>query len=150
MRSDAPSAIDIRKPLGRLLRRADFLFVRDGFRGTATGVVIQGRRRGDSADGAVRYGLTATKKLGNAVVRNRVRRRLRAAAERFLPELALGGVDYVLIGRDATAERTWTDLVDDVETALKKLHRALNAAAALSARDQAASGATTTETIHKD
>ena len=68
-----------------------------------------------------RVGFTVTKKVGNAVVRNRVRRRLRAAAAEVLPGGASPGTDYVLIGRTATLRRPYSDLVGDVEAALKRL-----------------------------
>lgn len=71
---------------------------------------------------AMRVGITATRKLGGAVVRNRVRRRLRALAAKFLPELGRAGCDYVLIGRPLTAARPYAELCDDLRMALTKLH----------------------------
>ena len=72
--------------------------------------------------GEKRLGLTASKKLAkSAVVRNRIRRRLRAAAREVLPLYAKGGADYVLIGRPETPERPWPDLVKDLIWCLKKL-----------------------------
>ncbi len=68
----------------------------------------------------VRFGLTATKKLGNAVARNRARRRLRALAEKLLASLARPG-DYVLIAREAVLTQSFADLEKDLEGALKKL-----------------------------
>lgn len=70
--------------------------------------------------GAVRYGLTATKKIGNAVKRNRARRRLRALAENILCKKAKGG-DYVLIAREATLTRDFALMADELEKALQKL-----------------------------
>ena len=79
-------------------------------------------RRGGEAEG-VRVGFTCTKKVGNAVARNRAKRRLREAARMVLPQLGRDGWDYVLIGRvDITASRIFTDLVGDLETAVGKLH----------------------------
>jgi ribonuclease P protein component len=71
---------------------------------------------------AMRVGITATRKLGGAVVRNRVRRRLRALAAKILPELGLSGCDYVLIGRPLTAARPHPDLCNDMRVALAKVH----------------------------
>jgi ribonuclease P protein component len=65
-----------------------------------------------------------SKKIGGAVQRNRVRRRLREAARLTLPDLAQGGFDYVLIGRGGTAERSFADLRNDLRQALERLHRA--------------------------
>lgn len=72
----------------------------------------------------IRFGLTVTKKVGNAVVRNRVRRRLRALALAGLPGAGKPGFDYVLIGRVATISRPHAALVKDLETALKRVHDA--------------------------
>jgi ribonuclease P protein component len=85
------------------------------------GMVVQMRARGDSAP--PRVGFTATKKLGNAVVRNRVKRRLREIARLRLEALARPGHDYVLIGRAPTAHRPFPDLEHDLNSALKRLHR---------------------------
>lgn len=71
---------------------------------------------------AVRIGITATRKLGGAVVRNRVRRRLRALAALLLPELGRTGCDYVLIGRSLTAARPHPELCNDLRVALAKVH----------------------------
>ena len=73
---------------------------------------------------AIRFGLTATKKIGNAVVRNRTRRRLRELANEILSAEGQPGYDYVLIGRAATKHRTWDGLRTDLRSALKKVHKA--------------------------
>lgn len=90
------------------------------------GLVLQ-VGRGDTRDGstdqgaAMRVGFTASRKVGNAVARNRVRRRLRAAAEEILPVHAKPGRDYVLIGRLATLRRPFHALLGDLENALKRV-----------------------------
>jgi ribonuclease P protein component len=86
------------------------------------GLTLQARNRGD--EGSPRVGFTATKKLGNAVVRNRVKRRLREIARQHLAAAALPGHDYVLIGRQPAFARTFADLEKDFTTALKRLHTA--------------------------
>ncbi|MGE0046110.1 MAG: ribonuclease P protein component [Hyphomonadaceae bacterium] len=79
-------------------------------------VLVEARRR--AAKGPIRLGLTATKKIGGAVVRNRARRRLREAARALLPEYGLKGVDYVLVARAKTPAAPWAALLDDVRNAL--------------------------------
>ncbi len=91
------------------------------------GMVVQMRARGDEAP--PRVGFTATKKLGNAVMRNRVKRRLRELARLQLDVLAKPGHDYVLIGRAPTSERAFPDLEKDLTSALKRLHRTAHLAA---------------------
>ena len=86
------------------------------------GLVLQACRRGaGEADSGPRLGLTASRKVGNAVARNRARRRLRAAAEKVLPAAAEAGYDYVLIARNATSGRPFAALVGDLERGLKRL-----------------------------
>ena len=67
----------------------------------------------------MRVGYTVTKKIGNAVARNRIKRRFRAAAREVLPGLAEPGHDYVLIARPTALDRPWTALLDDLRRALK-------------------------------
>ena len=76
--------------------------------------------RGDG-DPTVRLGFTATRKVGNAVIRNRAKRRLREAARALAPQLAVAGSDYVFIARMGTADRAWDRLLDDVKSALTRL-----------------------------
>jgi ribonuclease P protein component len=70
---------------------------------------------------AIRVGFTVTKKVGNSVIRNRVRRRLRAVADQVLVDTAASGLDIVIIGRMGTIERPYTALIKDLKIALKKL-----------------------------
>ncbi|MGR3701929.1 MAG: ribonuclease P protein component [Paracoccaceae bacterium] len=105
--------------------RADFLrCARAGRQGTA-GMMVQARqRRSDEAVSGIRVGFTCTKKVGNAVARNRAKRRLREVARMVLPAHGRDGWDYVLIGREgATADRPFEDLKQDLISALKKLHQ---------------------------
>jgi ribonuclease P protein component len=105
--------------------RADFLrCARAGRQGTA-GMMLQARqRRPDEGVTGIRVGFTCTKKVGNAVARNRAKRRLREAARLVLPDHGRDGWDYVLIGREtATAARPFEDLKRDLISALKKLHQ---------------------------
>lgn len=110
-----------RRPhIDRLRKRRDFLAAATGRKWAATSLVLQARKREDEAE--PRIGFTVTRKVGSAVVRNRARRRLRAAAGEILPLLAKQGYDYVLVGRAATLNRAWPDLLDDLRTAFAKVH----------------------------
>jgi ribonuclease P protein component len=103
----------------RLTRRAEFLRVAaKGRKAPAPGLVLQALPREDA--GPARVGFTVTRKVGNAVVRNRARRRLRAAAQQVLAEQPLAGVDLVLIGRDATLRRPFPELIADLKGALAR------------------------------
>ena len=86
------------------------------------GFVLQLRRR-DDGDPAIRVGFTVTKKIGGAVVRNRMKRRLRALAREILPERGLPGADHVLIGRSGGIERNFALLRDEFVRALGKAER---------------------------
>lgn len=103
----------------RLKRRAEFLRVAaKGRKAPVHGLVLQALARDDG--GPARIGFTVTKKVGNAVVRNRTRRRLKEAARLLLREAPVAGVDLVVIGRDATRGRQFTDLIGDLRRALAK------------------------------
>jgi ribonuclease P protein component len=75
----------------------------------------------DDGDSTMRVGFTVTKKIGNAVVRNRMKRRFRALARETLPELGIAGADHVLIGRAGGIERDYSSLASELKRALKKL-----------------------------
>ena len=103
-----------------LKKRADFLRVKAaGRRWVAAGLVLQMRDRDDGGPALVGY--TVSKKVGNAVERNRVRRRLRAAVCESLG--ARPGRDYVVIGRRAALTRRWQALVGDLKTAADRIER---------------------------
>jgi ribonuclease P protein component len=113
--------------LARLKRRAEFLRVAGkGRRSVTPGFILQAWRRPDAAlaDAAVdaaRIGFTASRKVGIAVVRNRARRRLRAAVAEVMPLHAAAGHDYVLVARAGTVSRPFAALLADLERALKEL-----------------------------
>lgn len=111
-------------PVSVLRKRADFLAAARARRQGTASMMVQGRKRGEDGLG-MRVGFTCSKKVGNAVARNRAKRRLRAAAHEVLPVSGRIGWDYVLIGRkDITAERPFEALKGDLIHALKKLHPA--------------------------
>ena len=106
-------------PPERLKRRAEFLRVAaKGRKAPMPGLVLQALARGD--DAPARIGFTVTRKVGNAVVRNRTRRRLKEAARLLLREHSVSGVDLVLIGRDKTRARPFVALQEDLRRALAK------------------------------
>lgn len=106
-----------------LRKRAEFLRAASARRQGMPGFLLQARERGD--EGGFRVGYTCSKKLGNAVARNRAKRRLRAVARAVMPQAARPGWDYVLVGRpQATIARDFTDLCADLRAALARIHTA--------------------------
>jgi len=103
----------------RLKQRADFLAAAQGAKAHGAAFVLQARARGDTA--APRFGFTASKKVGSAVERNRVRRRLREIVRRHAALLAENGHDYVLIGRRAALQAPFEAMVADFTGALTRL-----------------------------
>ncbi len=86
------------------------------------GFVLLVRDRQDG-DPGIRLGITVTKKIGGAVVRNRMKRRFRAIARELLPTAGVAGADHVLIGRSGGIERPFADLKAELAKALAKLAR---------------------------
>jgi ribonuclease P protein component len=107
----------------RLRQRADFLAAASGIKTTATAFVLQARKRSD--DGPARLGFTVSKKVGNAVERNRVRRRLREIVRSGASRMR-SGHDYVLIGRRAALKLPFTRIAQDFEGALHRVHAGRN------------------------
>jgi ribonuclease P protein component len=106
----------------RLKRRADFLAVAGQRRKyVAPGLILQACRRNAVERNSARLGFTASRKVGISVVRNRARRRLKAAAQQVLERHAAPGHDYVVIARGETLTRKFPDLLLDLETAMRRL-----------------------------
>ncbi len=101
-------------------KRSDFLAANRGKRYATPGFVLLVKDRHDD-DPAIRLGITITKKVGNAVVRNRMRRRFRELARDMLADKGQAGADHILIGRDGGIEREFGELRADMARALDKL-----------------------------
>lgn len=103
-------------------KRADFLAAQAGTSFASTGVVVQIHKRGDK--NPPRLGITATRKIGGAVTRNRARRRLRALGQTLISRYGKPGHDYVLIARYNTAHLPWQTLASNLTAKLSKHHEA--------------------------
>lgn len=108
-----------------LKKRPDYLRVAASRkRWVSTSMIIQTCEHDPKNDpDQVRVGLTASKKVGNAVVRNRTRRRLREIVRQIFPRHAKRGHDYVIIARNGCDEKTFDDLIRDAKWCLKRLHQ---------------------------
>ena len=111
-----------------LKRRSEFLRTRNGPRSATPCFVLEAKRReadgGDTNAQAPRFGFTVSKKVGGAVERNRIKRRLKAAVREVVCEHSRGDFDYVLIARRAALEARYAAMVADLIEALKRVHRA--------------------------
>ena len=122
-----------------LKKRSEFLSVRGGRRWSTPAFLLEGRRRKTRHGAAAapenqtahrssdatgpRFGFTVTKKMGNAVVRNRIRRRLRAAVADLAPQLADPTFDYVVLARRPAFDYSFEQLRIDLRTAFERIHR---------------------------
>jgi ribonuclease P protein component len=129
--ADTP-AVAAAKPaavrLTTLKRRHEFLRVRGGGRWATAAFVLEGKQRDSRAAESraaaeiPRFGFTVSKRVGNAVERNRIRRRLKAAVRDVLLERARQDYDYVLIARRPALDASYAALVSDLAEALKRVH----------------------------
>jgi ribonuclease P protein component len=120
-----PGAFSVSR-LSVLTQRADFLRAARARRQPMPGFLLQARLRApdEPAETPIRIGYTCSKKVGNAVARNRAKRRLREIARAILPVDGQPGWDYVLVGRQgATADMPFDQLKSDLAQALRTLHR---------------------------
>ncbi|CUH42319.1 Ribonuclease P protein component [Ruegeria atlantica] len=122
---EPPPAASVCAPesLTVLRKRSDFLKAARARRQGTSSMMVQARKRTPDETAGIRVGFTCSKKVGNAVARNRAKRRLREAARAVLPVNGHDGWDYVLIGRaETTAARPYEALLDDLRYALRKVH----------------------------
>lgn len=116
--------------LETMRKRAEFLAVRGGSRWSAPAFVLETKERRSTPDDlpcpapGARFGFTITKKIGNAVVRNKIRRRLKAALEPLVDRLAQPSNDYVVVARRAAFDIPFATLQKDLERALQRVHHA--------------------------
>jgi ribonuclease P protein component len=104
--------------------RADFVRAAQGLRRRTPSLTLEvcPTPEPQAHENAVRFGVTASRKVGGAVQRNRAKRRLRAAAHAVLPLSAVGGNDYVLVAQRDTLTRTFEALVSDLARAVRTVH----------------------------
>lgn len=131
----------------RLKQRADFLAATAGAKAPVSGFVLQARDRRE--DGPVRVGFTCSKKVGNAVERNRVRRRLREVVRLAPPEAMRPGHDYVLIGRRTALNLPFERLVEDFNRALGRVHGAAKDGGTNGGSGSARAGGRPNDTPHR-
>jgi ribonuclease P protein component len=114
--------------IGTLNSRTDFLRIRGGARWSARAFLMEAKRRdrGDPVRDQPRIGFTVTKKLGSSVIRNRIRRRLRAAAADVLPVHGAGDCDYVVVAREPALRQPFAALVADMRTAVERVNGRLS------------------------
>tara|TARA_B100000575_G_scaffold289538_1_gene291484 strand:+ start:1617 stop:2075 length:459 start_codon:yes stop_codon:yes gene_type:complete len=115
---------------GALRQRRDFLFVKHkGVRQVMTHFILQAAVKQNTATSqpalSYRTGVTASKKVGNAVARNRAKRRMRALFRKLECDHAISGTDYVLVARHSLVQAAWAELLADFSIAAKRIHKKL-------------------------
>ncbi|MEL7428717.1 MAG: ribonuclease P protein component [Pseudomonadota bacterium] len=112
-------------PIASLKKRRDFLRLRNSKRSQSKNFTVQGGLSSDPKD-TIRVGFTVTTKIGNAVVRNRIKRRLRQVANSVLPIKGLRGFDYVVIARRAALRAEFAEMTAQFASALDHIHKGSN------------------------
>ncbi|WP_428332983.1 ribonuclease P protein component [Novosphingobium sp.] len=120
MTDDRTALPGTRLSLGIVRKRADFVAANHGVRVARPGFVLLVKQPAANRDG-VRFGVTVTRKIGNAVARNRMKRRFRALLRETLPDQGIAGADHVLIGREGGIERDFAALRTELQAALARI-----------------------------
>ncbi len=107
-----------------MTKRSEFLAANRGLRFPMPGFVLLVRPRGDN-DVSLGVGFTVSKKVGNAVVRNRMKRRFRELARAALPQRGIAGADHVMIGRPSDREMPFSEIAEQLDNALARAARKL-------------------------
>jgi len=115
--------LDQSRTIARITVRRDYLRAAKGKRAARPTLVLQAMPQKPGLNETPRVGFTCSKKVGKAVQRNRARRRLVHAARDVMSQNAQPGFDYVVIGRSATVDASYDDIVRDLASALKSVHR---------------------------
>lgn len=105
-----------------LKKRRDFVRTQRGRAWRTPAFILTARARDGAVGRRARFGCTVTKRIGNAVRRNRVKRRLREVIRQTAPAHARAGYDYVLIARNRALDHGFTDLAQDLRGALERIH----------------------------
>ena len=108
--------------IATLTKRSDFLRANRGWRWVSPSFILLIHPRGDDSP-ASRAGYTVTKKTGNAVIRNRIKRRFRALVREIIPDQGIAGADHIFIGRDVATEYDWSVMNGDLVKALRHYHK---------------------------
>lgn len=108
-----------------LKKRKDFVRTQRGQAWRTPAFVLTARAHEEEPGSPARFGFTVTKRIGNAVRRNRVKRQLREIVRQTAPSLARAGHDYVLIARNRALNHGFAELADDFRAALERVHAKL-------------------------
>ncbi len=113
----------VQQQFSGLKKRQDFLRLRHAAKWVTPHFILQSGKHLETQVSLTRFGYTASKKVGNAVARNRAKRRMRALVRLYSPALALSGYDYVVIARGSLVGASFQSLEVDMQKALKNIHR---------------------------
>lgn len=108
--------------ISTLKKRSEFQRVRGGGRFSSQALVLEGKPRPSESDAGARFGFTITKKLGGAVVRNRIRRRLKAAIAELAGNFADPRFDYVIVARIPALDMPFAKLCEELSAAFRRVN----------------------------
>ena len=111
------NSLDKQQRIERVVKRSDFIRASKTKPIISRGIILQIFKRGN--EGNPRYGITVTKKIGNAIIRNRIKRRSRHAIKQLLPKYGKSGYDYILIATNEIHNLTWKDILEEIVNALE-------------------------------